>query len=114
MTSALNKLKMGTSLCFATVKKKMYNKDRYENVCLTLLPKNAHGITQRPTEQSLHRMKEYAEKAHKTCLDPPPPPPPPEKSQKYRVSYKYWSGSPVKVSKGAEIRNRYNQVPHLQ
>ena len=24
----------------------------------------------------------------------PPPPPPPEKSQKYRVSLQYWSGSP--------------------
>ena len=25
-----------------------------ENICLTLLPKNAHGITQRPTLLQLH------------------------------------------------------------
>ena len=39
-----------------------------ENVCLTLLPKNAHGITQRPT---------FNTRIH---------PPPPVKSQHYRVT----------------------------
>ena len=58
---ALNKLKMGTSLCDVTVALKgqrkivniFFSKTGYivlqENVCLTLLPKNSHGITQRPT-----------------------------------------------------------------
>ena len=55
---ALNKLKMGTSLCDVTVTLKRQGKIvnifflkqnavfLQENVCLTLLPKNAHGITQ--------------------------------------------------------------------
>ena len=52
---------MGTSLCDVTVTLKrqgkivniFFSKLGYiflqENICLTLLPKNAHGITQRPT-----------------------------------------------------------------
>ena len=42
-----------------------------------------------------------------SCADPdgggrrsdPPPPRPPEKSQSYRVSLQYWSGSPEKITK---------------
>ena len=54
---ALNKLKLGTSLCDVTKPNKnckhLFSYTEYiflqENVCLTLLPKNAHGITQQPT-----------------------------------------------------------------
>ena len=56
----LNKLKMGTSLFHVTVtlqrQRKIVNifflkQDTFLTFlkCLTLLPKNAHGITQRPT-----------------------------------------------------------------
>ena len=53
---ALNKLKMGMSFYDVTVTLKRQGKIvniffilLQENICLTLLPKNAHGITQRPT-----------------------------------------------------------------
>ena len=58
---ALNKLKMGTSFCGVTMTLKrqekigniFFLKTGYiflqENVCLTLLTKNSHGITQKPT-----------------------------------------------------------------
>ena len=58
--SSLKLAKMGTSLCDVTVTLKRQKNCKHlfsytgyiflqENVCLTLLPKNAHGITQRPT-----------------------------------------------------------------
>ena len=58
---ALKKPKMGMSLRDVTVTLKRQEKIRniffsqteyislQENICLTLLPKNSHGITQRPT-----------------------------------------------------------------
>ena len=38
-----------------------------------------------------------------------------KKTQPYYIDYSGFSGytHPIKVSKGAKIRNRYNQVPHL-
>ena len=53
-----------------------------------------------------------------------PPPPPPEKSQKYRVSVLYWSGSPVKshsyqanfqcwATNGPPAKRHLNGVPLL-
>ena len=63
--SSLKLAKMGMSLCDVIVtlklKRKIVNlfflkQDTFflqENVCLTLVPKNAHGITQGPTLQAV-------------------------------------------------------------